>query len=190
MMVANTVALVACSAQKSMTREQYESGIEAWMERVRDDPRGQLSEEPPIPTAETLYSASDLFRKASSWAKHYADRWLILSARHGLIEPDLPTVPYNATLNMMSASERRAWGRGVLHSLTAYTAPGPHPGAATIKRGATVIILAGRKYRDPIVGPLRRLGFAVECPLEGLGIGQQKAWLKRNNAARQRSLPL
>lgn len=47
-----------------------------------------------------------------------------------------------------------------------------------------VVILAGRLYRDPIAS---WAGSRATVPMEGLGIGQQKAWLARQiSEARER----
>ena len=48
-----------------------------------------------------------------------------------------------------------------------------------VKRGDTVIMLAGSRYREGIVPGLRELGANVEVPMEGLRIGEQLAWLAR-----------
>jgi hypothetical protein len=44
-------------------------------------------------------------------------------------------------------------------------------------------MLAGQLYAEPLGEWLRAWGVAVERPLQGLGIGQQRAWLARAVAA-------
>jgi hypothetical protein len=60
--------------------------------------------------ARELY-ASCLFRAALAYAeRHYGPgQWLILSARHGLVEPDSVLNPYDLSLRQLSAREREAW---------------------------------------------------------------------------------
>jgi len=42
-----------------------------------------------------------------------------------------------------------------------------------------VVFLAGIKYRENLIGPIREMGCSVKVPMEGLGIGEQKRWLKQ-----------
>ena len=56
-----------------------------------------------------------------------------------------------------------------------------------IHRGDEVVFLAGETYREYLAPIIRDLGCTTDVPMEGLGIGQQKAWLKRRlNAHQQR----
>jgi hypothetical protein len=117
--------------------------------------------------ARDLY-ASDWFRKASAYAAREADEWYILSARYGLVSPDRVIAPYDETLKRMPAAARREWARKVLNAL-----------ALRLEPGDTVIVLAGQAYRAGLVEPLQTMGCHVLIPMEGLRIGQQLAWLKR-----------
>lgn len=45
-----------------------------------------------------------------------------------------------------------------------------------VQPGDTVVLLAGAKYREFLVGPLRRAGLEVIIPMEGLAIGKQLRW--------------
>src|SRR5690606_31458617 len=116
--------------------------------------------------AKELYT-SDWFRKASAYAKCIGDAWFILSARHGLLAPDTEIEPYNETLNTMPVARRRAWALRVLSNLE-----------PLLESGDAVVLLAGMRYRENLVGPLRRWGCRVEVPMEGLRIGEQLSWLK------------
>jgi hypothetical protein len=120
----------------------------------------------PMP-ARDLY-ISDWFRKASAYAMRVADKWYILSAKHGLVAPDMVVAPYDETLNKMTVVARRAWARRVLKDLDRVLQPGDQ-----------VVILAGKRYRENLVGPIRQMGCSVEIPMEGLGIGKQLRWLKQ-----------
>lgn len=57
--------------------------------------------------AERLYS-SDLFFKSRRYAQANYDTWLILSAKHGLIDPSEILAPYDCKLGTLPKSERSA----------------------------------------------------------------------------------
>ena len=111
---------------------------------------------------------SDWFRKASAYAMRVADEWYILSAKYGLVAPDTVIEPYDEPLNRMSAAARRAWARRVSKDLGRVLQPGDQ-----------VVFLAGIKYRENLIDPIREMGCSVEIPMEGLGIGKQLRWLKQ-----------
>ena len=55
--------------------------------------------------ASEMYQASDLFRKAYSYATENYDFVAILSAKYGLLFPDDKIEPYDLTLNDMSSQQ-------------------------------------------------------------------------------------
>ena len=120
----------------------------------------------PAPARELYVSA--LFRGMRRFAESHADRWFILSAEHGLVTPETVVAPYERTLNRMTAQERRAWAARVLESLEREVSPGD-----------TVVLLAGKRYREGIVPALEARRIEVQIPLEGRGLGRQLQWLKR-----------
>ena len=127
-----------------------------------------VSKKQPSPQpAQDLYS-SDWFRKASAYARRTADKWYILSAKHGLLAPHKVIAPYDETLKRMRALARRTWSKRVLREL-----------AMVLQPGDRVIILAGKDYREYLLAGIRAMGCVVEIPMEGLRIGQQLSWLKR-----------
>lgn len=97
-----------------------------------------------------------------------ADEWYILSAKYGLVAPDEVIEPYCQTLNDMPAAERRAWAVRVWDELKEKLKPGDNVG-----------ILAGEKYRENLIKPIQDMDCNVEIPMQGLGFGQQKGWLKQ-----------
>lgn len=117
--------------------------------------------------ARDLYQ-SDWFKKARAYVEARGGRWFILSALHGLVSPASVIEPYNVTLADMTAADRRAWGARVAAQL-----------AAKIGPRTRVVILAGRFYRDPLAD---WAGDRATIPMEGLGIGEQKAWLAQQLA--------
>ncbi len=117
--------------------------------------------------ARDLYM-SDLFVKASTYAEKAADAWYILSAKYGLVDPSTVIAPYEKTLKRMRVAERKAWAAQVFRDLR----------TVAVKAGDTVIILAGKEYREYLLDPLKALGCRVEIPMEGLSFGNQLSWLK------------
>lgn len=95
--------------------------------------------------------------------------WLILSAKHGLVEPDAVIAPYDLTLNTMGVAARQLWARDVISSLLERT------------RGKSrVVIFAGQTYSQYLTGSLAENGIAISEPLRGLRQGEQLAWLSKH----------
>jgi hypothetical protein len=118
--------------------------------------------------AKDLYT-SDLFKKSRAYAEALiaageADAWAILSAKHGIVAPDTVIEPYDQKLTDAGHHARAMWDLLVLDQLDDL-AP------------THLIALAGRAYRTPL-NVYRLGGHKMTTPMEGLGIGQQKAWLK------------
>ncbi len=111
---------------------------------------------------------SDWFAKARAYVEAQEVPWQILSARHGLIDPATVIDPYDDTLIGKPEWERLAWGDKVMGQLL-----------RLLPRGGAVTLLAGRMYRDAITAqPCARSGhWRWHVPMQGLGIGEQKAWL-------------
>ena len=122
---------------------------------------------PQAAPAADLYTGQ-AFKLASQLARLRSTRWAILSAKHGLVEPDAVIEPYDLALRDASLDKRRAWGSRVSAALHARG-----------YRGERCIILAPRAYVVPILAD--SLGSNMfehyETPLRGLGIGQQLGWL-------------
>ena len=115
--------------------------------------------------AKDLYQ-SELFKKSRTWAESNGDKWLILSAKLGVIHPEQVVEPYDETLNDKKAGERAEWSRKVAQQLGSYSTD-------------RLVVLAGKNYCGWVEG------FDVERPMEGMGIGQQLAWLKAQNSKEQ-----
>jgi len=122
----------------------------------------------PAPSpARDLYT-SHLFCALRRYAETSADSWYILSAEHGLVDPDRILAPYDRTLNKMPKRERDAWAERVRGQI-----------CEEVPDDAEIIILAGARYREGLEAPLREQGFTVTVPLEGLPIGKQLQRLKQ-----------
>tara|TARA_Y100000310_G_C20401441_1_gene677589 strand:- start:22 stop:795 length:774 start_codon:yes stop_codon:yes gene_type:complete len=116
--------------------------------------------------AKDLY-ISDWFLKARCFVEEKRFQWFILSAEHGLIHPDQMISPYEKTLNTMGVKDRRDWARKVLGQIE-----------ETIPKAKSFIFLAGQRYRENLVEPLRQKGSEIHIPMEGLTIGRQLSWLQ------------
>lgn len=121
--------------------------------------------------AEHLYS-STWFRLARTFARKNADRWFILSAKHGLVAPHHWLAPYNEELHGRR-SKREEWAGDVADLVQDWTDSRPED--------TTIILLGGIKYRSPLADFLRQRGYTVETPLEGMGIGKQQQYLKQHS---------
>ncbi len=121
--------------------------------------------------AKALYR-SEWFRRARAYVEARGGPWFILSAEHGLLDPDDVVAPYEATLLGTPPADRRAWALRVHRSLFARRLT---PGF-----GRSVVFLAGAAYREhlePWLSVQASAGASVETPMRGLGLGQQLAWL-------------
>jgi len=113
------------------------------------------------------------FRKARQYVEARCDRWWILSAKYGLVAPAETIAPYGKTLRDDAAEQRREWAQRILEGLGEVLTPED-----------TVILLAGRLYREHLVEDLQERVSQVEIPMEGLGIGEQLQFLTQQNANR------
>jgi len=126
--------------------------------------------------AENLH-VSPLFRGRRAYVERSCERWLILSALHGVVRPEARLEPYDVTLNDASPAERRAWATRVLRQLDAEL------GSCT---GLTFELHAGANYADfGLVNGLRARGAMIERPVAGLKVGQQLAFYAGTGRAAQ-----
>lgn len=116
--------------------------------------------------AKDLYTSA-LFRYMRAYAEGQADRWFILSAKHGLVHPETTLVVYEETLNALSARLRREWAQRVYQQMD----------ETSLLTGVPRFLwLAGRTYQRDLAIMLK--DFEQDDPLAGLGIGKRLAWLK------------
>lgn len=120
--------------------------------------------------AKDLYT-SDLFVKTRRFVEIQDKRWFILSAKHGLVDPNEEIAPYEKTLKEMGKAARRDWAAAVLNALE------PH-----LEGVRAVVFLAGERYREFVAPALSDRGIEVQVPMQGMRIGKQFAWLDRMNA--------
>lgn len=123
-----------------------------------------------------LYTGNH-YRARLAYARQLGGPHWILSAFHGLRRPTWASGWYDRTAADVNACKewRRAWNSAVALSVLEDT-----------KAGDTVVVLAGSEYWKHWRSRVEDAGRVVETPLEGMGIGQQLAWLA---AQRQLALP-
>lgn len=116
--------------------------------------------------------AKDLYR-SSLWFKRRAFAecsglpWVILSAEHGVLDPNEIVAPHDRYLRAQPAHYRAAWGQQVVTQLVERFGP---------IDGMTFALHAGRSYGDPIEGFLRERGAVLLRPLDGLTQGRHLTW--------------
>jgi hypothetical protein len=124
--------------------------------------------------ARDLY-ASDLFRGRRAYVENTCERWFILSAKHGLVEPDEVLQPYDQTLKDVSVAERQDWAARVLGALR---------GRVGEFGGSIFEIHAGVEYVDyGLAEGIRAGGGRVERPAQGLGLLEQQAFYRSPEGA-------
>ena len=118
--------------------------------------------------AKDLYS-SPLWRYRRAYAEALGVPWYILSALHGLLDPDRRIDTYELALTDLRTRARRAWSARVLVQLKR---------RVPSMRDKLIEIHAGATYIDHgLAEGLRDAGAAVHRPLAGIaGIGHQQAW--------------
>ena len=121
-----------------------------------------------MPAAELYTSA--LFRGRRADIERTCDRWFILSAKHGVLDPPDLVEPYDVSLTSMSTQARRAWSTTVLEDLQRRLGE---------LSGMAFEIHAGLAYRDSGSSKaFAAVGRSLSFPAEGLGQGQQLAFLQ------------
>jgi hypothetical protein len=109
--------------------------------------------------AKKLYDTSSYFRKMRDYAEATGEIWFILSAKHGLVDPEGVIHPY----------DERGLSGELAESIAETIANGPHE---------YVEICAGKDYTDPLVPELeqRQIDVLELCP--GMKIGEREEKLQ------------
>ncbi len=111
-----------------------------------------------------LYMESALFRKSRRHCERNHDEWYILSAKHGLLDPNGPRInPYDETLTNAGVEAKREWGRDVADQLRGREL-----------HTQILVFHAGKNYYEPVLEALEELEY--EIPTEGLGLGESLRW--------------
>ena len=126
-------------------------------------------------SAKNLYR-STLFTGRRSFVEQSCDEWWILSAEHGLVDPEDLLAPYDFTLNDATKEERRQWATRVFATIVQKIQP---------ERGDIFEIHAGANYRDfGLTDALENLGCIIENPTKGMGIGKQLQFYQNSSGTK------
>ena len=125
--------------------------------------------------AKDLY-ASPRFRSCRAIAEQYGDLWYVLSAKHGLVDPEASLEFYEQSMKSLSAAERREWQSRTIHALSQIVEP--HD---------IVVFLAGLDYRRFVEKAMFKTGARVVAPIRGYGY-PDVAWISQNLAQRSHSV--
>ena len=108
------------------------------------------------------------FKVNRAYAERHADRWVILSAKYGFIDPDfrLPE-PYNVTF------KKRATNPIELLALRRQITP------MGLDQFSRIVGLGGKEYRAMIEGAFATSRTAIEFPFAGLPIGLAMQAIKK-----------
>ena len=149
-----TLVIVPCGVAKIWDKEQH---------------RG------PTPAREAYVGAP--FKVNREYAERFGDRWVILSAKYGLIDPDfLIPGPYNVTFKRKSPElVTIATLRRQIESLK-------------LDSFATIIALGGKEYRGVLEEAFANARSQLHFPFAGLPIGKSMQAMRRA-LANGRALP-
>jgi len=100
------------------------------------------------------------------YAERFADRWIILSAKYGFVEPDF-LIPgnYNVSFNLKSS------GPVSIEELQTQVEK------MGLREFDRVVVLGGKEYVKRVVSAFPQ-GVSVKNPLGGLGIGKMQKKLR------------
>lgn len=130
---------------------------------------------PEAAAAKDLY-ISALFRKERSYAERSGVPWYILSAEHGLVDPEQWLAPYERYLPDESSTYREAWGVKVVDDLEQVQG---------LMEGKVIEIHAGAVYLEAIRSRLQSRGAVIVEPLRGLPMGKRLQWYDGGNRVPQ-----
>jgi hypothetical protein len=116
--------------------------------------------------AKDLYTSA-LFRRQRAYAEAAGVPWFILSAEHGLVQPDEWLAPYERYLPDTTPAYQQAWGRFVAERLELLLGS---------LDGRRVEVHASGDYVRAIRGPLEAKRAELLTPLEGLAQGERLRW--------------
>jgi hypothetical protein len=109
----------------------------------------------PLPAAQLFESAG--FLRAREFAAGSGHPWFVVTAKHGLLDPDDVVAPFDVQLGDQSIGYRNAWGEWVAAQL----------GDRLLLEGVTVEVHGGVDFAQPLRGPLTRRGAALDLQLPG-----------------------
>lgn len=114
------------------------------------------------------YTKSSYFRKMKQYSKAKHESWYILSAKHGLLDPDGPPIEdYDKTLDDANVDERRAWAQQVSEELEE---------EGLLEDDVKLVVHASQAYYEELIPLIEDEVAEIEIPTEGLGMGPTRSW--------------
>jgi len=105
------------------------------------------------------------FKLNCQYAKLFGDRWLILSAKYGFVEPEFSIPrPYDISFKRKSSKPISNQEQAEKMALTKYS---------------TIIGLGGKEYRDALLATFDGCTTRLVFPFTGLSIGKSMQAVKR-----------
>jgi hypothetical protein len=109
----------------------------------------------PLPAADLFQSPG--FVRAREHAAASGHPWFVVTAKHGLLDPDDVVAPFDIQLGDRSIGYRTAWGEWVVAQL----------GDRLLLEGVTVEVHGGVDFAQPLRQPLTRRGASLDLQLPG-----------------------
>lgn len=117
--------------------------------------------------AKNAYTGSP-FKVNRAYAERFANKWIVLSAKYGFIEPDFRIPgPYNVTFKRQSSGPIAA---GDLREQIR---------KQKLDRFCEVIVLGGKEYRQAVADAFKDTPIKLSFPFAGLQIGKMMQATKR-----------
>jgi hypothetical protein len=127
-----------------------------------------------VATAKDLYT-SPSFIAARKIAEKEGDIWYIISAKHGLIDPEKRIKPYDLSLLSLSEIEKEKWALKVVNSIK-----------KNLDMDDKITFLGDDLYFNILFEKIRQAGFDVISPLFGKTIDEKIHWLNAYGQESQR----
>lgn len=150
------ILLIGCGMSKSneptVAKDMYTGGLFAMRLRYAEATVGRVYESQSV-------EGEKVHRK-----------WWIISAKHGLVDPNTVIAPYDLHIKVLNPLDRIAWYLDVMQQLLSEL-----PDRA-ITSNYTLEVHAGKDYSEMLCKVARVIGFMTREPVAGLGIGEQMKW--------------
>lgn len=115
--------------------------------------------------AQDLYTGS-IFKARRAYAEASGSRWMIVSAKHGLMGAMKYISPYDLTMKDLDRYQRLAWAEDIAEVLRCLCV-------------SEVELHMGRDYAEPLISALETVGIVCSWPVKGLSQGYQLQWYKQ-----------
>jgi len=117
-------------------------------------------------TAKNAY-IGNYFKLCKRYAERFSDKWFILSAKYGFINPDF-VIPDNYDVKLKNSKDQTVFVDKLKKQAE----------ELEIQNYNRVIILTGKEYFNVIKMVLKDFELEICNPLEGLGIGNRQKTIK------------